>query len=251
MTNTNTKTLFIIKTGKTFPSTEKELGDFDLWTQRSFGDTDLAVGVVDLQQGAPLPDPSLCAGAVITGSHDMVSDELDWSLALEAWIRQIAPLNIPLLGICYGHQLIAKALGGHSADHPKGKEIGTVRVNTVAETAGDPVFQDLPPHFGAHTTHMQTALRLPEGARVFASNPHESHHAVRFNATMWGVQFHPEYDARIMQSYIHNQREELEASGFDIDALLREVSATPAAASVTRNFARMVSAMTQCVAKAH
>ncbi len=249
MTNANTKTLFIIKTGKTFPSTEKELGDFDAWTKRSFGDTDLAVDVVDIQGGTPLPDPFHCAGAVITGSHDMVSDEHGWSLALEAWVRQMVPLGVPVLGICYGHQLIAKALGGLSADHPAGKEIGTVRVTTVADTSGDPVFKALPQHFDAHTTHTQSVLRLPEGARVFASNPHDPHHAVRFNATMWGVQFHPEYDTRIMESYILNQREELETAGFDIAALLQEVRPTEAAASVTKQFAQMVAAMTQTAKK--
>ena len=69
-------------------------------------------------------------------------------------------------GICYGHQLLAKAAGGEAGYHPRGKEIGTVRVDLVDGHNGDALFQSLPNSFAAHVTHSQTVLQLPGGGKT-------------------------------------------------------------------------------------
>ena len=230
------KKLYIIKVGTTFPATLAQFGDFDVWTAAGLGIPSSDIVSLDVQNGAPLPAPDECASVVITGSHAMVTDRLPWSVALEEWIPLLLEKQVPILGICYGHQLLAQAAGGEAGFHPQGKEIGTVDVKLLPTAAGDPLFHALPPSFAAHVTHSQTVLTLPIGAQLLAANAFEPHHAFRLGDCAWGVQFHPEYSANIMRSYIEQQAEELVANGRDVAALLDAVQETPVAAEILRRF---------------
>jgi len=234
------KKLFILKTGTTFPSIKAQYGDFETWTIDHLGPVNLEISVSDVEHGAVLPAITECAGVIITGSHAMVTDELAWSTKLEKWIPSLVKSGVPLLGVCYGHQLLAKSMGGQVGFHPKGKEIGTREIQLKSESGNDPLFDSIPRRFHAHTSHSQTIFKLPSDAICLAENNYESHHAFRIGDFAWGVQFHPEYDAVIMRSYISEQVEELRSKGFDVAGLLRKVMDTPMAGRVLRNFARIV-----------
>ena len=233
------KKLNIIKIGTTFPVLAHNYGDFDQWTMQGLGTGDLECCVLDVEHGAPLPAPEKCAGVVITGSHSMVTDNLPWSMQLEKWLPLLIEAEVPLLGICYGHQLLARALGGEVGYHPAGKEIGTVAIKLLAEASDDPLLHSLPLSFPAHATHSQSALKLPPGSVHLAESEHESHHAFRIGNCAWGVQFHPEFNAAIMRSYIEHQDKYLTSTGMDIVKILGTVKETPAAAEVLVRFARL------------
>jgi GMP synthase (glutamine-hydrolysing) len=234
------KQLYVVKAGTTFPKTMKQFGDFDKWTEEAFGPMDIEISVIDAEHGEALPPADQCAGIVITGSHSMVTDNLDWSLKLEEWIRSLLEANTPIFGICYGHQLLARSTGGLVDFHPQGKEIGSVKVNLTSDSASDPLFKSLPPSFFVHATHAQSVLELPQGAVRLAANPFESNHAFRLGECAWGVQFHPEYSPEIMRSYIEEQAEGLKSSGRDVAKLLSAVTETPIATEIYRNFGRLV-----------
>ena len=234
------KKLYIIKIGTTFPVTRAKFGDFDQWTANALGSIDIGIGVVDAEHGAALPDLDACAGVAITGSHAMVTDNAPWSVDLEKWIVSLLNAQIPVFGICYGHQLLARAAGGQVDFHPRGKEIGTVAVNLLPECADDPLFQALPDAFLAHVTHSQSVLNLPEQAIRLAANAYEPNHAFRLGKCAWGVQFHPEYHADIMRSYIEEQTHELRSAGLDVQQLLDTVSETPVAAEILKRFGDFV-----------
>lgn len=234
------KALYILKVGTTFPALAEQFGDFDDWTEAGLGAIPVPIAVWDVERGEALPNPEQCAGVVFTGSHAMVTDCLPWSVAIETWIPALLNAGIPLLGICYGHQLLARAAGGEVGYHPQGKEIGTVEVELLPAAAQDPLFQTLPDHFRAHATHAQTVLRLPPGATPLAGNSFEPNHAFALAGCAWGVQFHPEYSADIMRGYIQAQAPSLEKAGKDVAALLAGVAETPVAAAVLRNFATLV-----------
>ena len=234
------KTLYILKTGTTFATTARVHGDFGDWMVKGMGNPPCPIDILDVEHGNALPPLTDCAGLAITGSHAMVTDNLPWSLRLEDWLRQALAATIPVLGVCYGHQLLARAAGGQVGYHPAGKEIGTVAIELLPAAAHDRLCQSLPAAFPAHATHAQSVLQLPPGAIPLATSHHEAHHAYRLGDLAWGVQFHPEFDVAIMTDYIKAQRQELEAAGVSLASVLASVAATPVAASILKRFADIV-----------
>ncbi len=231
--------IYVFKVGSTFLKTQKTHGDFDTWILASFGNHTRCITVVDVEDGDALPAPELCSKVIISGSHNMVGDNLPWNLDLEKWIQKASDIGVSMLGICFGHQLIARALGGSVVSHPKGIEIGTVPVELNENAQGDELFGSMPEDFSAHVSHTQTISRLPEGAVVLASNAFEKHHVVRYAPSIWGVQFHPEFLEDVMIEYIVRQRKDLVNDWFDIGKLIDTVTETDVAASVITSFVSM------------
>lgn len=231
------KPFLIMKTGGTFPEYADRFGDFEDWTADNMGLAAEAWHSVDVQAGAPMPDPNAFAGTVITGSHDMVTDQTGWMREAATWVRRAVDSGHPLLGICFGHQLMADALGGQAGFHPDGIEIGTPRITLTEHAASDPLFSHLPPSLDGHVIHSQTALALPRNSVLLATGSHDPHMAFRVGAHAWGVQFHPEFDVAIIRNYVHQLTDKLTEEGRDIPAILETVTDTPESASVLRRFA--------------
>ena len=234
------KKLYIIKAGTTFSSTLHVLGDFDDWIIKALEKPELSVIIMDVVRGYPLPSPEECSGVIVTGSHAMVTDNLPWSLRIESWIPSLVAAEVPFLGICYGHQLLGRAMGGEVGYNPHCKEIGTVAISLTDESNNDPLFNGIPVIFQAHATHAQSVLKLPSDALLLAGNPHEPHHAFRSGTCAWGVQFHPEYSTEIMKAYITAQADSLRKNGGNVEDLLIKVTKTPFAQRVLSNFGAMI-----------
>ena len=234
------KTIIIIKAGSTFSTTRQCLGDFEDWIIRSIEWSDVLISVVNVLEGETLPPVDTLSGVIITGSHGMVTDNETWMQVLASWIPKVLERNIPLLGICFGHQLLAKAMGGYSDYHPKGREIGTVSIKLSPEGRQDRLLGYLPDEFYAHTTHAQTIIKLPENALNLAANPFEAHHAFRLGDSAWGVQFHPEFSADIMKAYINEQAGTLQREGHDIAELTATICNTDAANRLLKRFMAIV-----------
>ncbi len=232
-----TDPFLILETGQPVASMRRHRG-FPHWIRVAAGlRADEAV-VVNVQAGEPLPSREGFAGAIVTGSGAMVTDREPWSEASAQWLRDAAHAGMPLLGICYGHQLIAHALGGEVGYHPDGREMGTVALELHAPAAQDPLFAGLPGQFAAQATHLQTVLRVPEGATVLARSVHDACHAFRWGDNAWGVQFHPEFSATHMRGYVLARRDALRREGLCAKSVERGVSATPHARRVLRRFVR-------------
>lgn len=195
------KKIYILKAGTTFEDIVTKYGNFEDWILRYIDG--VSTQVVDVQKGEEIPSFENCAGVIITGSHAMVTEEHAWSLKIEEFVKELIKFEIPLLGICYGHQLMAKSLGAKVDYHPHGMELGTVNIALLEESKNDAIFKHLPTDFDVHVVHAQSALTLPLNAVLLASNKFEKNHAFRVGTNAWGVQFHPEYDANIMKAYIN------------------------------------------------
>ncbi|MEZ0582649.1 glutamine amidotransferase [Erwinia sp. STN24] len=154
--------------------------------------------------GEALPDPALLSGAILSGSWAMVTDHAEWSERTAAWIRSAMDHQLPLLGVCYGHQLMAYALGGKVGDNPRGWEGGVQQITRHEEGAEDALLGALPGQFSAWLSHRQSVLRPPTGARVLASSVMDPCQIVRYSPQALSVQFHPEFTAAIMAACQQN-----------------------------------------------
>ena len=226
----------IVRCGTTKEAICQRHGDFAEWIRTTAGWWPEQAPEVAPYLGEAMPDFGPYAGAVLTGSPAMVTDREGWMVELEAWLRGAVAGGLPLLGICFGHQLLASALGGVVGDHPQGMELGTVEVELLPEAAEDPLFAGLPPRFPAQTTHAQSVLEPPPGAVVLARNDYEPFHALRFAPAAWGVQFHPEIDGPIMNGYKECYRAEAVAGRKRIGLLGEPTRESAAAASLLKKW---------------
>jgi GMP synthase (glutamine-hydrolysing) len=196
--------------------------------------------LIDARAGGTLPDYRAYCAAIIPGSNSMVTDRETWSENLAAWIHDAHAGGLPMLGICYGHQLLAHALHGE-VDYLEPKpEMGTVAVTLLEAAASDDLLHHLPNEFPAQASHFQSVRRLPDGAVNLAQSEAEPHHAFRVGASTWGLQFHPELDTNFMKGLLDRHRAELESANVDVDDALSCLAETQAAASVISRFVDLV-----------
>ena len=229
--------LLVLKTGDALPPVKAAHGDFAEWIAKGMGVDEDALAVANVHEGDALPDPASIAGVVVTGSPAMVTDRADWSEASAAWLAKVVEADaLPVLGICYGHQLLAHALGGEVGANPNGREMGTVEVrHDAAAIADDPVLTGAVEP--AHMSHVESVLRPPSDARVLGTTDLEVHAALQFGPRQWGVQYHPEFDRDIMQGYIEARREVLTSEGRDPDAMIARAVETPVLTTILERFA--------------
>lgn len=169
------------------------------WFARALGLKRTDLLVVHPERGDALPPADSFAVALITGSWSMVTDQLDWSERTAVWLRGLIETGKPLLGVCYGHQLMAHAMGGRVDDNPRGREQGTFPVALTSAGRQDPLVGTLPSPFMAHLSHAQSVLELPPGATVLAGTAHDPHQILRYGPDTWSCQFHPEFTVDILR----------------------------------------------------
>jgi len=116
----------IIETGLVSPQFSERHGSYPQMFQRmvAAADPSIACDVVSVANGEALPDPATLDAILITGSAAGVYDDVAWIAPLEAFVRAAHDKRIPTVGVCFGHQLIAQALGGTVRKSDKGWGIG-------------------------------------------------------------------------------------------------------------------------------
>lgn len=226
--------LCILVTGDPVEKTRERVGGFaNLVRAGLAGAWEHGFVEVDAREASELPHASLFSGLIITGSASSVTERAPWMLRVEEYLVGAVEEAHPVLGICFGHQLLGQALGGLVERNPRGREMGTVSVSIVDD---DPLLDRSVEPALAHATHVDSVTRLPPGARVLATTALEPHAALRFGERAWGVQFHPEFDEQVMRDYLESRALVLEQEGRDPRALLRAVSAAAAGRLVLRRF---------------
>lgn len=239
--------LLIIKAGSaetTVPDIVADRGDFERWIACGIGMSMDETHVARIRDGEPLPEPSAYRAIVITGSAAMVTDRADWTERLREWIPVAIRARVPMLGICFGHQAIADALGGRVDWNPRGREMGTISVQITEHAKADPLFCVLPPEAPFHASHLQSVFELPPGATHLAFNDHDPNQAFRVEGHVWGVQFHPEFELDVIRGYIVSRAEALEAEGLVPSALLERTRTSAHGAKLLERFGAFVRSST-------
>ena len=135
-----------------------------------------------------LPADFAFDGCVVTGSRASVYWDEPWIADLREWVREGVDRDLAFLGVCFGHQLLADALGGR-VEPMDGYEIG---YRTVEHDGESPLLEGVGESFTVFTTHSDRVVELPPGAEQFAANDYGVH-GFRVG-DVFSVQFHPEYD---------------------------------------------------------
>lgn len=127
-----------------------------------------------------------CDAWLLTGSRHGVYEEHDFIPPLEKFVRQAFAANIPIVGICFGHQLLAQALGGKVEKFKGGWSVGRVEYS-LDETLG---LTETP----LHAFHQDQVIELPPGAKNLGSTDFCQHAAFAYGDKALGLQPHPEFD---------------------------------------------------------
>jgi len=225
--------LLIVQTGSTHLH-----GDYPRWFERALGHPMPVVRAHAGEKLGPALDRTRPDGIIVSGSPLSVTENAPWMLELGQDLLKAGAAGTPVLGVCFGHQLLARAAGGEVVLNPRGREIGTIRVQLTEAGRKDPLFASWTrsPEIEVQATHLDAVDPLPPGATVLATNENTAAQAFRLSETVAGVQFHPELWAEAMRDLIASRSDKLAKEGKDPAALASQVREVEAGA-VLRAFA--------------
>lgn len=159
-------------------------GDYDRIFAQLLGGHGLTFEAFDVENGIFPDGPDTCDGWLITGSRHGAYEDHPWIPSLEDLIRQIRDARRPLVGICFGHQIIAQALGGRVEKFSGGWVVGRTEYKMGDDT------------IALNAWHQDQVVGLPDGAEVLATNALCENAIVAYGPKILSVQAHPEYDGR-------------------------------------------------------
>ncbi len=144
-----------------------------------------------------------CDGWVITGSRYGVYEDHGWIDALKDLIRDIHQQQIPLFGICFGHQIVAEALGGSAVKSDKGWGLGYDTYTLIDPPAWLGHDND---QLTLHIVHQDQVVACPPDAKVFATSPFCEFAGLRYGDSVVTIQAHPEFSTEYNQDILQIRR---------------------------------------------
>jgi GMP synthase-like glutamine amidotransferase len=186
----------ILQTGAVRPGLAEAHGEYPAMIGRLLGGADpgLRFDAHAIVDGAPVPAPDGADGWVITGSRHGVYDALPWIEPLKAMLREARAAGVPIVGICFGHQLLAEAFGGRAVKYDGGWQVGPTDFAVIAQAG----WRDAADRLTLHSLHQDQVVSIPDDATVWATAP-----GCRYAALSYGdperpeavsIQPHPEFE---------------------------------------------------------
>ncbi len=217
--------VLIVQAGSTDPAVMARFGDYPAWFTRWLAPR------VEVRIVRPYEDrlPSLAPfhAVVMSGSPRSVTEPEPWMDEAASYLLDAARSR-PVLGVCFGHQLLARALGGRVERNPRGREAGMSEVRLTEAGRRDALFSGIPATFAVHQQHEDHVPELPPGATWLAENDFSPIQAFGVRESIRCVQFHPEFDATRSRLLNEGRRARLdEQAPGGARAVLASIGETP------------------------
>lgn len=160
----------------------------------------------DVAHGELPGSPDACDVYICTGSRYSVYEEREWIAALKEYVRQLHAARRRFVGVCFGHQMLAQALGGEVTPASQGWGVG---IHEMRITHSEPWMQPPQQDCKLQYMHADQVQRLPADSVVLAAAPHCPVAMFRVGQTMLGIEGHPEFPAPYVEALVTSRRERI------------------------------------------
>jgi len=238
-----TKKIVIIQTGEAIVTAKNMYGDFDRWFIRGMGVDESKTQTFRVFEQLVFPKKQDVAGIIITGSSAMVTEEAIWSEATICWLEQFISTRVPIIGVCYGHQILAKLLGGIVDWNPNGRELGLVTMRLTENTRTDILFSQIVDEQTHNlkflASHQQSVISLPQKATLLGATKIDKNHCFSYDNHIWGLQFHPEFTPEIIKDYIRFRYDDIKKEGLNPDQMIAKIENITNGPTLLQKFAEI------------
>jgi GMP synthase (glutamine-hydrolysing) len=170
------------------------------------------------------------------GAHTAFDDH-PFTGALRRVLERLIEVERPFFGSCWGHQFLARVLGGTVASDPDAEEVGTFDIELTADGLSDPLFSGLPPVFAAQLGHHDRIVDLPPDLVELARSARCPYQVVRIpGKPIYGTQFHPEMNHEQLRERLDVYRDSYLPDAAEYERLLGNLRPSPEARSLLRRF---------------
>ncbi|MEY2565975.1 MAG: hypothetical protein QOE35_504 [Actinomycetota bacterium] len=159
----------------------------------------------DVVRGVVPTAPDACDAWLATGSRHSVYDDLEWIGPIIDFVQRVGAADVPFVGVCFGHQLLAHALGGTVGQAAYGWGAGVRRIDVVRT---EPWMQPRRDACRLHFMHQDQVTKAPDGAVVLGCTDHCEVAMFRVGA-MLGVQAHPEFTVAYAEALLTDRTERI------------------------------------------
>ena len=160
----------------------------------------------DARNGELPGSPDACDAYVCTGSRHSVYEDRDWIERLKEYVRGLHLAEKPFVGVCFGHQVLAQALGGEVTKADQGWGVG---IHEMRVTVPEPWMQPLKEDCKLQYMHGDQVQRLPPESVVLASAPHCPVAMFKVGEHMLGIEGHPEFSAAYVEALLRERRDRI------------------------------------------
>ena len=188
----------ILTTGRVNPELARRHGQYPEMFARLLTGAEPALRTVPywVVEGELPEDPASCDAWLVTGSRHGVYDPLPWIPRLAEFLRAARKRGVPLVGVCFGHQIMAEAFGGRAEKSHRGWGVGVHDYEVVAKPGW---MADAPDRIAIHALHQDQVTAIPEDATVLARSDFCPHAMLAYGdpelPEAISIQPHPEFTA--------------------------------------------------------
>lgn len=218
------------------------LGGVEGWFRAALTKCDPGLDVRSVRASAPdwEREVGFADGVMISGSpRDAFTDDA-WTHGLMNKVARLVENKKPVLGVCYGHQILGRVMGAKVGRCEGGWELGETEVTLTPEGKQSPLFFGVSSSIQVMQSHQDCVLHVPGQGVLLASSSHTRVQAALWSERAYGVQFHPEFTGEVLRGIWTERRDRWRGQvGFDLDQVLDQAKECPDGLAIFRNFLKM------------